>query len=1351
MRARFNGSSGPWTEPVEADVAAAGPTETHTATETATATTPPSATPTPTATTPPSATPTPTATATGNSRVLYFVLVGSSPWHDDGAIVVHWGPPAETPLDYQVNWGRADEDYPTGANNNAYPASSPYTITTGLEEGVLHKVRVRARYDGSTGPWSASLEFDNEIAQDTGTLTATPTATAGEPPTLTETIIPSFDYVESSMIVTWEPPVNGSVSHYILTRTHEEEGVVRTREFTIDGTATSYTDNDVEFAFVYDYVVTAYFNAPAATHTATPAATDTPGPTATATPESMEVASDRAALIALYNATDGVNWTNNDNWLSNKPIGTWFGVRTDDNGRVTELSLNGNSLVGTLPSDLGNLNNLTQLFLSYNQLSGSIPTELGNLSNLTGLSLRGNQLSGSIPTELGNLDNLEWLVLDSNQLSGSIPTELGNLSNLTHLILEYNQLSGSIPTELGNLNNLTKLYLRGNQLSGSIPTELGNLNNLEWLYLSHNQLSGPIPAELGNLNNLTQLPLSFNRLSGSIPAELGNLSNLTHLILAGNRLSGSIPIELGNLSNLTHLVLSYNQLSGSIPIELGNLSNLTYLRLSSTQLSGSIPTELGNLDNLTYLHLSDNQLSGSIPTELGNLSNLRELRLAGNQFTGCIPASLLTVPASDLSILGLPFCDDPTFTPTPTATATSTAIPTPEESLSEFTSSGTGTSSDPYIISAPTGVAAHSIRSYVASQRARQSVYFQWDVTDRVGSWTIRIDASPTSHDFDLFGRDDRGGGWDDQDRSYDGDERITVYAQADGQITIRVQNYDGGAPTDLTLTIEPPAAADTADPTATPTATATPVPTATPTATATDTPIPTATPTAADTPEPTATATPTATDTPIPTATPSATSTLTPTPAETLSEFTSSGSGSSSDPYIINDPTGVAAHSIRSYVAGPRARQSVYFRWDVGDRAGAWTIRIDASPTGHDFDLYGRDNRGSGWDDLDISSNGDERVTVYAQADGQITIRVQNYDGGAPTDLTLTIEPPPADARAATATATVPPQVQFVPPADTPTPTATPRAQAQVLPTATPTAVATATPIPTATLTATREQQDLEATATSTATQGPQGLEAATTPTPTSTPQQQHSVRPDIPNPPSVVVLGPGHVRVDWEDVDRATHYDLWWWDFPYYRSVQREAAARGIGFNFDGSSAVLTNMPTDFPAYEFRVLAKNSAGLRISSSGEAMNPEAYRLLPTPTPTVTPTITPTPVGWPSRPNRPAGRMIGEGSVALSWEPVAEEASYDVWLWHYVVFGFLRRWVKLPYDGADIDIDGYVREDIRIVIDGNSATITNLPYKTAYRFVVRAVNDVGSSFSPAADVDNHFPPSTPTPTSTAEG
>ena len=32
----------------------------------------------------------------------------------------------------------------------------------------------------------------------------------------------------------------------------------------------------------------------------------------------INVTADRAALVALYNATDGANWTINTNWLSNE-------------------------------------------------------------------------------------------------------------------------------------------------------------------------------------------------------------------------------------------------------------------------------------------------------------------------------------------------------------------------------------------------------------------------------------------------------------------------------------------------------------------------------------------------------------------------------------------------------------------------------------------------------------------------------------------------------------------------------------------------------------------------------------------------------------------------------------------------------------------------------------------------------------------------------------------------------------------------------------------------------------------------------------------------------------------------
>ena len=233
-------------------------------------------------------------------------------------------------------------------------------------------------------------------------------------------------------------------------------------------------------------------------------------------------ATDRAALVALYNATDGTNWHDKDKWQSEAPMGEWHGVTTNSDGRVTHLDLPANQLTGEIPVELGSLTNLEVLSLSSNRLTGEIPAELGSLTNLRSLWLALNQLTGEIPAELGDLTNLERLGLSNNELTGEIPTELGGLTNLEVLSLSSNQLTGEIPAELGDLTNLERLGLSSNQLTGEIPTELGGLTNLEVLSLSSNQLTGEIPAELGGLTNLERLGLSSNQLTGCIPAGLQN-------------------------------------------------------------------------------------------------------------------------------------------------------------------------------------------------------------------------------------------------------------------------------------------------------------------------------------------------------------------------------------------------------------------------------------------------------------------------------------------------------------------------------------------------------------------------------------------------------------------------------------------------------------------------------------------------------------------------------------------------------------------------------------------------------------------------------------------------------------
>lgn len=303
------------------------------------------------------------------------------------------------------------------------------------------------------------------------------------------------------------------------------------------------------------------------------------------------------ALEAIYNATNGDNWTDNTNWLTEEDVENWFGIETNG-GHVTEIDLYGNNLSGELIADLTNLSYLRLLNLGNNQLVGEIPIELGALSSLEDLNISYNQLTGAIPTEIGNLINLNYFYLHGNLLTGSIPGSIGNLANLENLYLRDNQLSGSIPSSIGNLNSLRYLDLTNNNLSGAIPSEIGNISALYSFNAFYNQLTGSIPSELGNCSDLRYLRLDNNQLSGSVPVELNSLTNLYNVDISSNLLS-TLPVL--DATSLNYLYVDDNEFTfGDLENTGLTFSNLNYA-VYAPQGKLPEPTQTDNGDGTTTL------------------------------------------------------------------------------------------------------------------------------------------------------------------------------------------------------------------------------------------------------------------------------------------------------------------------------------------------------------------------------------------------------------------------------------------------------------------------------------------------------------------------------------------------------------------------------------------------------------------------------------------------------------------------------------------------------------------------------------------------------------------------------
>ena len=417
---------------------------------------------------------------------------------------------------------------------------------------------------------------------------------------------------------------------------------------------------------------------------------------------------------------------------------------------LSDQASQGRGLSGNL-LDFSSQTHLTELFLQHNFFTGPVPpTLLQAVTNqeLVTIDLRQNALTGTVPIDLGRIQDLN-LYLSSN-LIVEVPDDLcqkpwnsgntgshgcdgilcdkgsfnalgraegslecfpcpdgpfadylgatfcGSAVEHTSLIFLYRNTDGPnwkndgnwlrtddhctwegiVCHEDGDFKGLVKeIRLGDNNLSGSLLWgQIWQLEGLEYVNMEKNDIEIPfsliqnavnletvILSEtktksldfIGGAKSLKSLHITNAALQGSIPEELFQLANVEELYLSHNELSGTLSTWIGQMKKLRDLYLFGNKIQGQLPTELGFLASIQHLSLGENKLSGSIPRQITSLPLLELLSLQKEELScdgpfcvgggglvGTLPA-LDGLPRISELYLGQNSFTGTIPEHFL--------------------------------------------------------------------------------------------------------------------------------------------------------------------------------------------------------------------------------------------------------------------------------------------------------------------------------------------------------------------------------------------------------------------------------------------------------------------------------------------------------------------------------------------------------------------------------------------------------------------------------------------------------------------------------------------------------------------------------------
>ena len=176
----------------------------------------------------------------------------------------------------------------------------------------------------------------------------------------------------------------------------------------------------------------------------------------------------KTALMQIYDAMDGPNWTITGKWDLSKPLSTWEGVVWKPKTNDLSLYFNGEfGLKGEIPDCFGDLSQLQTIYIQNEPgVTGTLPPSFNTLKRIKGLSLYKTSMT-SIPDFFEGMP-LEDVVINSNTLmTGTLPESLGHCLELHHLSVGDNAFTGTVPDSWALLG--TGLDLLEGSLDEKVP------------------------------------------------------------------------------------------------------------------------------------------------------------------------------------------------------------------------------------------------------------------------------------------------------------------------------------------------------------------------------------------------------------------------------------------------------------------------------------------------------------------------------------------------------------------------------------------------------------------------------------------------------------------------------------------------------------------------------------------------------------------------------------------------------------------------------------------------------------------------------------------------------------------